>query len=126
MFNFRKPFYFESHILNIEGGKKMSRQNKDYIYIPMMVGSSEVLYHKNDELEFKAIGLPYKGKKFVTYFVLPEPNVTLRSLVEKMNGDILKNITKYTNLTEFTYFVPKMTLESFTNLRPVLQVNIFI
>lgn len=126
MLNFRKPFYFESHILNKEGDKQMSRQNKDYLYVPMMVGSSEVLYHKNDELQFKAIGLPYKGKKFVTYFVLPEPNVSLRSLVEKMNGDVLKNITKNTNLTEFTYFVPKMTLESFTNLRPVLQVNILI
>lgn len=102
----------------------MSRQNKDVVYVPMMVGSSEVLYHINEELEFKAIGLPYKDKQFVTYFVLPDFNVTLRSLVTKMNGNTLKNITKYSNLTEFTYFVPKMTLESFTNLKPVLQVNI--
>jgi len=102
----------------------MSRQNTDVIFVSMMVGSSEVLYHTNEELEFKAIGLPYKGKQFVTYFVLPDSNVTLRSLIAKMDGKTLKNITKYTNLTEFTYFVPKMTLESFTNLRPVLQVNV--
>lgn len=121
IFHFRKPFYFESNILRTRGGKKL---DKEHIFIPMMVGSSEVLYHKNDELEFKAIGLPYKGKKFVTYFVLPEPNITLRSLINKIDGNILRNITKYTDLTEFTYFVPKMTLESFTNLRPVLQVNI--
>lgn len=90
----------------------------------MMVGSSEVLYHKNDQLEFKAIGLPYKGNKFVTYFVLPNSNVSLRDLVSKMNGPLLRNITKNTKTTEFTYFVPKMTLESFTSLRPVLMVNI--
>lgn len=119
---FRKPFYFGS---NIEG-RKISRQSKDFIYLPMMVGSSEVFYHKNDELEFKAIGLPYKGKQFVSYFVLPNSNVSLRDLVTKMNGSTLRNISKNTILTEFTYFVPKMTLESFTNLRPVLQVNTLI
>lgn len=90
----------------------------------MMVGSSEVLYHKNDELEFKAIGLPYKGNKFVSYFVLPNSNVSLRDLVSKMNASLLRNITKNTKTTEFTYFVPKMTLESFTSLKPVLMVNI--
>lgn len=90
----------------------------------MMVGNSEVLYHRNDELEFKAIGLPYKGEKFVAYFVLPNLNVGLRDLVSKMNKESLINITKNTKTTEFTYFVPKMTLESFTNLSPVLQVNI--
>jgi len=90
----------------------------------MMVGSSEVLFHRNEELEFKAIGLPYKGNQFITYFVLPDTNVSLRSLVAKMNGQTIKNITKNTKLTEFTYFVPKMTLKSLINLRPVLQVYI--
>lgn len=119
MFNFRKPFFVGSN----NDGKKGSRQNKDVIYIPMMVGSNDVLYHKNDELEFKAIGLPYKGKKLITYFVLPNLNIDLRDLVAKMNGNTLKNITKNTRIAEATYFVPKMILESFTNLRPVLQVN---
>lgn len=88
----------------------------------MMVGNSEVFYHKNDELHFKAIGLPYKGNKFVTYFVLPNTNVSLRALVNKMDKFSLRNITNNTKLTEFTYFVPKMKLESFTNLKRVLQV----
>lgn len=88
----------------------------------MMVGNSEVLYHKNDELHFKAIGLPYKGNKFVTYFVLPNTNVSLRALVNKMDKFSLRKITNNTKLTEFTYFVPKMKLASFTNLKPVLQV----
>jgi len=103
------------------GDKKSSSQNKGCIYVPMMVGSSEVLFHKNEELEFKAIGLPYKGNQFITYFVLPDTNVSLRSLTAKMNGKVLKNITKDTKLVEFTYFVPKMTLKSLINLRPVLQ-----
>lgn len=92
----------------------------------MMIGSSEVLYHKNDASGFKAIGLPYKGKQCTAYFVLPNNNVTLRSLLTKMNKNTLRNITKNTKISEFTYFVPKMSLESFTNLRPVLQVNIII
>lgn len=118
---FRKPFYFGS---NIES-RKMAKQSKDFVYVPMMVGSSEVLYHKNDALEFKAIGLPYKGKKFISYFILPNSNVNLRDLIKKMNGNTVRNITKNTIPTEFTYFVPKMNLESFTNLRPVLQVIIY-
>lgn len=88
----------------------------------MMIGNSDVLYHKNDEVGLRAIGLPYKGKKFVMYFVLPHL-ITLRDLIAKMNGNTLQNITKNTKLTETTYFVPKMTLESSTNLRPVLQVS---
>lgn len=90
----------------------------------MMVGSSEVLFHKNEGLEFQAIGLPYKGNQFITYFVLPDANVSLSSLTAKMNGKTIKNITKTAKITEFTYFVPKMTLKSLTNLRPVLQVHI--
>lgn len=120
IFNFRKQFYLEPN----SEGRKTPKQTKDFVYVSMMVGNSEVLYHRNDELEFKAIGLPYKGKKFVAYFVLPNSNVSLRELVSKMNRESLINITKNTKTTEFTYFVPKMTLESFTNLRPVLQVNI--
>jgi len=90
----------------------------------MMVGSSEVLFHKNEGLEFKAIGLPYKGNQFITYFVLPDTNVSLSSLTAKMNGKTIKNITRTAKITELTYFVPKMTLKSLTNLRPVLQVYI--
>lgn len=90
----------------------------------MMVGSSEVLYHKNDELEFKAIGLPYKDSQCTAYFVLPNNNVSLRSIITRMNKNTLRNITKNSTLSEFTYLVPRMVLESFTNLRPVLQVNI--
>jgi len=90
----------------------------------MMVGSSEVLFHKNEALEYKAIGLPYKGNRFITYFVLPDTNVSLSSLVAKMNGKTIRNITNNAKLTELTYFVPKMTLKSLTNLRPVLQVHI--
>jgi len=120
MFYFRKPFYYGT----ITGDRKSPRQNKDCIYVQMMVGSSEVLYHKNEELEFKAIGLPYKGNQFITYFVLPNTNVSLSSLVSKMNGKTIRNITKSAKLTELTYFVPKMTLKSSTNLRPILQVYI--
>ncbi|XP_027841673.1 leukocyte elastase inhibitor-like isoform X3 [Aphis gossypii] len=112
-----KPFCYGPNT----GDKKSSRQNKDCVFVPMMVGSSEVLFHKNEELEFKAIGLPYKGNQFITYFVLPDTNVSLRGLIAKMNGKVLKNITKNTKLAEFTYFVPKMTLKSLINLRPVLQ-----
>lgn len=119
MFYFRKPFCYGPNT----GDKKSSRQNKDCVFVPMMVGSSEVLFHKNEELEFKAIGLPYKGNQFITYFVLPDTNVSLRGLIAKMNGKVLKNITKNTKLAEFTYFVPKMTLKSLINLRPVLQVH---
>lgn len=90
----------------------------------MMVGNSEVLYHKNDKLGFKAIGLHYKEKKFVMYFLLPNSNIDLRDVVSKMNGTTLRSITKDTKITDFTYLVPKMTLDSFTNLRPVLQVNV--
>lgn len=88
----------------------------------MMVGNSEVFYHKNEELKFKSIGLPYKGNKFITYFVLPDTNVSLREMVKQMNGDIIKNITKNSRVTEITYFVPKMILKSTTNLQPVLKV----
>jgi serine protease inhibitor len=116
MFDFRKPFYFKSNI-----GDKNAQ---DIIYIPMMMGSSDILYHKNEDLGFSAMGLPYKGNKFVSYFVLPDLNVNLRDLVNKMDGKILQNITRNTIPLEFTYFVPKMTLKSFTNLRPALQVNI--
>lgn len=119
MVNYRRPFYVGSN-----DGKKIPRQSKDFVYVPMMLGSSEVLYHKNDELEFKAIGLPYQGKKLITYFVLPNQNVNLRDLIAKMNPSTLNNITRNSKLADFTYMVPKMTLESFTNLRPVLQVNI--
>lgn len=90
----------------------------------MMVGSSEVFYHKNDELEFKAIGLPYKGNQSTAYFVLPNNNVSLRSIITRMNKNTLRNITKNAILSEFIYLVPKMVLESFTNLKPVLKVNI--
>lgn len=100
----------------------MFKQHNDLLYVSMMVGTSEVLYHKNDELHFKAIGLPYKENKFVTYFVLPNSNYSLRDLVGKMDKFSLRQITNNTKVTEFTYFVPKMKLESFTNFRPVLQV----
>lgn len=115
MFDFRKPFYCQSNV-----GDKNAQ---DLIYVPMMMGNSDILYHKNENLGFSAMGLPYKGNKFVSYFVLPDPSISLRDLVDKMTGKILQNITRNTTPIEFTYFVPKMTLKSFTNLRPVLQVN---
>lgn len=99
---------------------------QDLIYVPMMMGNSDILFHKNEELGFSAMGLPYKGNKFVSYFVLPDSNIKLRDLVDKMNGKTLQNITRDTTPLEYTYFVPKMTLKSFTNLKPVLQVNISI
>ncbi|XP_050437942.1 serine protease inhibitor 42Dd-like [Adelges cooleyi] len=102
-------------------GRKLNRQSKDNIYVPMMVGSSEVLYHKNDELGFKAIGLPYKGRKVYMYYVLPNSQITLREIIDKMNGNALRNISRNTVSSEFIYFVPKMTLKSFTNLSPVMQ-----
>ncbi|XP_050526222.1 leukocyte elastase inhibitor-like isoform X2 [Daktulosphaira vitifoliae] len=101
--------------------KKINRENKDNIYVPTMVGNSEVLYHSNEELGFKAIGIPYKGRKVFMYYVLPNTNTSLRDLVAKMDGYSLQNITMNTTLSEFLYFIPKMTLDSFTNLRPAMQ-----
>lgn len=110
----RKPFHFESH-----GDSRMN----NIIYVSMMIGVSEIFYHNNEELQFKAIGLPYKGNDYVAYFVLPNENISMRDLMNTINERTLRNITKSTILAEVTYFVPKMTLKSFTNLKPVLQVN---
>lgn len=117
---YRKQFYYESN------GNSSMKKSKDPIYVPMMFGNSEVFYYKNDELQFKAIGLPYKGDEYTAYFVLPDRNNSLKSLISAMNEKTLKNITDTTATFDTTYFVPKMTLKSFTNLTPVLRVNIII
>ncbi|VVC36648.1 Hypothetical protein CINCED_3A002316 [Cinara cedri] len=108
-----KPFYYESN--------SNTSTNKNPIYVNMMIGNSEVFYYKNDELKFKAIGLPYKGNEYTAYFVLPNGNISLRGLMSTINERTLKTITESTTLTDITYLVPKMTLKSFTNLKPVLQ-----
>lgn len=115
---FRKPFYYEG------SNNSSAKKNKDPIYVPMMLGNSEVFYHKNDKLQFKAIGLPYKGDEYTAYFVLPDRNDSLRNLMSTINERTLKQITESTTLVDITYFVPKMTLKSFTNLTPMFKVTV--
>lgn len=94
------------------------------ISVPMMSTMMKVPYLDLPDANAEMIALPYEGRQFAMFFIVPKGPITLDSLVElefhldsaTLNGYISKMENIHMNV-----FVPKMTLRYKTNLADALK-----
>lgn len=85
----------------------------------MMVNGAEVFYYLDTVRKCTVLGLPYKGREFTFFLVLPDSDI--RNFIENLSVSDLEELANSSFLTTVIFFMPRMKLMSTMNLRPPFE-----
>ena len=83
----------------------------------------ELPYYENREDGFEIVGLPYRGRKFHYYILLPKEGYTagLEALERKLTPELLLDSIEKLERYDFSFSMPKMDISERFDLRPYFQ-----
>lgn len=94
------------------------------ILVEMMVNQAKIPTYESKALGFQAIGMPYKGGDVIMYVILPKLKTSLKELMCRLKPEDIDTIISKSRPAEVFYVIPKMKLDSESNLRDaLLQLN---
>jgi len=89
--------------------------------LPFMVRTGDYYYLESKELDSRIIRLPYKGRKFAMYIVLPNQIDGLNDLVNRVDSSTLHRAQWLMDITEIKVCIPKFKFENAIHLNDVLK-----
>lgn len=96
---------------------------KENLQIPVnyMQQTDYYYYHEDDELNVKMLRLPYKGKKFAMFIVLPKSIDGLEEVVHNLKDEQLKRMQFLMEEVKVKVTMPKFRFEYSADLKSTLQ-----
>jgi len=90
-------------------------------FVNFMTNLGEYYYYESEKLDSKILRLPYTGRKFAMFIILPKRGVSLESVTNRLDHKTVNREAWY--LDEYTVDVkiPKFNINFPVNLKPHLQ-----
>ncbi|XP_069693860.1 leukocyte elastase inhibitor-like [Periplaneta americana] len=110
-----KPFFVDGRGRN---------DSKEIIQVIMMTNIAEYLYYYDPILGCQVVGLPYKGRTYSMYLILPdEPGQqALKSLQHKLTVNKMQKLMDSTTERSVILALPRMQLDTIIYLKKALKV----
>ncbi|XP_025080035.1 ovalbumin-like [Pomacea canaliculata] len=91
-------------------------------HVPMMTNEGEFSVKTLPELDARVLELPYKGRRYSFFIILPKTKNGLTHLEGLLDGQILENVVAaMPRANHFEVYVPKFTLRTHKGLKEPLQ-----
>lgn len=94
---------------------------KEIVNVPFMRTTDNFYFHESTELDAKILRLPYKGKKYALFMVLPNSKGGLPDLLHKLNLQTLKKNLYFLDEVPVDVILPKLDFEFKIKMNKILE-----
>lgn len=109
-FGFNKTFTGE---FNLAPGKRVNK--------PFMERTGNFYYFFSKHLDAKILRLPYDGRRYSMFVILPNDNQSLETVIDRLDSGTIKNEIWHMDEVEVHVVLPKFKFDSSLNLNEVVQ-----
>ncbi|KAK9889266.1 hypothetical protein WA026_004545 [Henosepilachna vigintioctopunctata] len=93
----------------------------DVVEVPLMKTTDKFFYYESNTLDAKILRLPYKGKRYAMFIVLPNSKGGLNSLLQKINLDSLKRNFYFMDYVPVEVTLPKLKFDFKVQFTHILE-----
>ncbi|KAL3289709.1 hypothetical protein HHI36_023109 [Cryptolaemus montrouzieri] len=93
----------------------------DVVNVPLMRTTDKFFYYESSALDAKILRLPYKGKKYSMFIILPNTKAGLKTLLKKIDLDTLKRDFYYMDYVPVEVTLPKLKFDFKAKITNMLE-----
>lgn len=98
---------------NLSSGKQVDK--------PFMERTGNYYYFYSKHLDAKILRLPYDGRRYSMFVMLPNDNQNLETVIDRLDSNTIKNEVWHMDEVEVHVVLPKFKFDSSLNLNDVVQ-----